>query len=218
MTCFTFISIKIFLEKGDFSDIRNAYLDEKYITAKIQMILSFIVMPISNAIGIYSVLEYIKNKKIRLSLIIYLIFLAETVIVTGARGGIIYFAAIAILGILDKYKNNVLQMIKENKKLMLFLIIGFLVILAVTLQRNLAGRGFIYNVYTYFVGSIHLLGRYLANPQEYLLTPEYCLYGQIIISAFTYPFIFIMRRFGLDIRARYIYCRRYNTKIYSNFS
>ena len=153
------------------------------------------------AIGIYSVLEYVEHKKIKVSLILYFIFLLEIIFATATRGKIVYFAGIIVIALLDKYENNLKGLIKENKKIIIFLAIMFLIVFIVTLQRNLSGGGFLYNIYAYFIGSIHLLGQYLKQPETYLLTSQNYLYGQVLISGFVYPITFIMRLFGMKIMA-----------------
>ena len=201
MSYFAFIGLKIFITEGSFSNIRNAWLNREFVDNKIQMLLTIAVIPLGMAVGIYSVIDYVENKKVRLSLILYICFLAEIIIATGARGKLVFIAGIMIIAMLDKNKNNIKNLIKENKKLIIFLLLILLIIVGITLQRNLSGKGFFYNIYAYFTGSIHLFGEYLKSPDEYLLTQQNCLYGQVLISGFLYPITFILQLFGIHIKA-----------------
>ena len=158
-------------------------------------------MPLATAIGLYSIIHYIDTKKINVCLLLYMIYLVENLLTTAARGTIVMVAVFAIIVLFDKYKNNVFKMIKHNQILFLVLGLMFIGILMVTMQRNLFGKGFVYNVYAYFVGSIHLFGIYVSNPAKYLLDANNLLFGQVAISGFFYPVTFIMRLMGSNIKA-----------------
>ena len=200
MLYFSLKGIRVYLNQGSFSSIRNAYLNYEFISNKMQMLLSILVIPLGTSIGIYSILDYINNRKIRLSLIFYLLFLV-VVLTTGGRNKVVFFALLIVIALFDKYKNNIFVLVKKNIKIVIFLIIIFLIVLVITFQRNLSGGGFFYNIYAYFAGSIHLLGVYLSNSSKYLINSGDFLKGQVLISGFAYPITFIMRLFGIDIKA-----------------
>ena len=217
MLYLTYEGLKTFLETKSFSSVRNTYLNQELINNKTQMFFSIGIIPLGTAIGLYSIINYIETKRINLGVILYVIFLAEVLIATGGRNKIVFFAIFIVIALFDKYENNILRIIKKNKKIIGILTVIFLIILAVTLQRNLSGGGFLYNIYAYFAGSIHLLGVYLKNPDTYLLSQDNYLYGQVLISGFFYPISFIIRLFGGNVKAG-IYIINETTQIFTPIS
>lgn len=201
MMCFAIEGIKTIINGGSFSKIRDAYLNTENFSNKLQMFVSLVIVPIGHAIGIYAIIEFIDKKKFTSTLGLYLIFLCELIIYTGGRSTIVNVAIILAIAIMDKYNNNIIKIIKENKLVIFILMIIAIIVCAITLQRNLAGKGIVYNIYCYIVGNIHLLGVYVKNPERFLLTKDNLLYGQILISGFSYPIIFILRLFGFDVKA-----------------
>ena len=201
MFIFAFEGIQILFSGGSFSDVRDAYLNHENFSNKLQMFISLVLVPFGDAIGIYTIIQYVQKKKISSSLVLYLIFLGEVIIYTGGRAKIVYIALILILALMDKYKNNIFKIIKENKGITVFVFILVALVAIITLQRNLQGKGLIYNIYCYFAGNINLLGVYLNNPERYLLTSDNLLYGQILISGFSYPILFLLELLGSDIKA-----------------
>lgn len=201
MFIFAFQGVKILLTGGSFSDIRDAYLNCENFSNKLQMFISLVLMPLGDAIGIYAIIQYVQKRKVSSSLALYLVFLGEVIIYTGGRGKIVYVALILIIALMDKYKNNILKIIKENKGITVFVCILAIIIAIITVQRNLQGKGLIYNIYCYFAGNINLLGVYLSNPEKFLLTNDTLLYGQILVSGFSYPILWALELFGSDIKA-----------------
>lgn len=217
MMYFAIKGLSIYINTRSFSNIRNAYLNCEFISNKMEMFLSIAIIPLGTAIGVYSIIDYIENKKIKLSLILYLFFLVEVILTTGGRNKIIYFAIIILIALFDKYSGNIIKLIKNNSKIIIFLVIIFCIVLGITLQRNLSGKGFLYNIYAYFAGSIHLLGVYLSDTNRYLINGENLLYGQVLISGFFYPITFIMRLLGSDIKAG-IYIVNETTQVFTAIS
>lgn len=201
MAYFTLQGIEILIEGGSFSEVRDAYLNHENFSNKLKMFISLVILPIGHAIGVYTIIEYVNKKKITATLILFLIFLCELIIYTGGRAAIVHVAVLLVVALMDKYNNNIIKIIKENKLIILTLIIIGIIIGIITLQRNLRGKGIIYNMYCYFVGSIHLLGVYVDNPEKFLLTNDYLLYGQVLISGFSYPILFVLQLVGINIKA-----------------
>lgn len=201
MGYFAIQGIMTLISGGSFSEVRDAYLNYENFSNKLQMFISLVVVPLGQAIGIYAIIDCIDKKKIKLTILLFFVFLGELSIYTGGRGAIVNVALIIVIALMDKYNNNIIKIVKENKIIIITLIIIAVIIGTITLQRNLRGKGIIYNVYCYFVGGIHLLGRYIENPERYLLTSDNLLYGQILISGFSYPITFILRLFGMNIKA-----------------
>lgn len=57
------------------------------------------------------------------------------------------------------------------------------IIIAVTNERSLnSNEGFLFNLYSYYVGSIHLLNVHVENPYLSLLDGEHLLYGKGMLS------------------------------------
>lgn len=197
---FMYNSMKIIFNGGTFSNVRDAYLNCEVNDNKLQMFISLMIVPLGNAIGIYSIIISIQNKKVNTTNILYAFFLLENIIFTGGRSIIVNLAIIMIIILLDNY-NNIIKLIKNNKKIIVILGVIIFTLGIITLQRNLRGKGLLYNLYCYSVGNIHLLGKYVKNPQYYLLTKENILYGQILISGFAYPVTFLLRLLGIDVKA-----------------
>lgn len=183
------------------SSLRNAYLNNLIFSNKIRMLISIVVFSLGHAAGMYSIIDYIYNKKIRLSLILYILFLVEIILMTGGRGHILLPVGIVCIALLNKYKLNLKQMIVENKLIFAMAIVVLGIVLIISSQRRLQNQSLIYNIYAYFVGPVHLLGVYVDNPAKYLLTADNLLWGQILISGFSYPFTFILRLFDVPIMA-----------------
>ena len=181
--------------------LRDAYLNCEINSNKMQMLISIVVFSLGHAAGMYSVIDFVYTKKIRPSLFLYAGFLIEIILMTGGRGHILLPAGIACIALIDKYKLDFKKMLKENKIIFLIAAIVLIIILGISSQRKLQNQGLIYNIYAYFVGPIHLLGVYVDNPVKYLLTPDNLLYGQILISGFSYPFTFLLRLFDINIKA-----------------
>ena len=183
------------------STLRDAYLNYEINSNKTQMLLSIVVFSLGHAAGMYSLIDFLYNKKFRLSLCLYIAFLIEIVLMTGGRGHILLPIGIACLALLNKYRLNFKEMIQDNKVIFLMVLIVFIVVLIISSQRRLQNQGLVYNIYAYFVGPIHLLGVYIDNPGSSLLVSNHLLFGQILISGFSYPFTFLLRLFAFDIKA-----------------
>ncbi len=198
---FAIKGLLLFIIEKDFSAIKDANSNSELFSNKISMLQNILIIPLGSAIGIYSIIEYVENSKVRFTLFLYFIFIVEILFLTGGRYYIFVTLVIIILSLLNKYRNNILLIIQKNKELVIIMSIIFLLIIIITLQRNLNKQGLIFNIYAYFAGSIHLLGEYLRNPNIYFLNSNDILYGQVLISGFFYPITFILRLCGIDIKA-----------------
>ena len=201
MFIFAFQGVKTLLTDGSFSNVRDNYLNCKIFSNKLQMFVSLVLMPLGDAIGIYAIIQCVQKRKISSTLLLYLVLLGEIILYTGGRGKIIYCILILVIALMDKYKNDVFKIIKENKGIAVFICIMLLTVSIITLQRNLQGKGLIYNIYCYFAGNINLLGVYLNDPERFLLTKDNLLYGQVLISGFSYPLLFVLELLGADVKA-----------------
>src|SRR5699024_6643673 len=108
---------------GSFSDIRDAYLNCENVSNKMQMFISLVLVPLGNAIGIFAIIDIIDKKKIKWITIVYVIFILENIIYTGGRGIILNMAIILIVALMDKYNNNIIKIVKENKLIVVALMI-----------------------------------------------------------------------------------------------
>ncbi len=201
MSISTIKGIQILVSTGSFSAVREAYLNDEIFNNKLEMLLTIAIIPLGLAIGFFSITDYVETKKIKSTLLLFLIFMIELVISTAARFHIVTVLCIFIIALLEKYNKKIIRIIKYNKKIILIVSIIFFILIFITLQRNLSNGGFLYNIYAYFVGSIHLLGVYIRNADTYLLNSQNILYGQVILSGFYYPITFILRNIGIDVTA-----------------
>ena len=194
-------SVGMLINGGGFSEIRDTYLFEEGAWHKVNMLISLVFIPVVSAFGYLATVEAVENRKIRLPLVLFGIFILEMAFYTGGRGILVNFLLLAIIALADQYNFNLKKIFKNNKKLVMAGLILILIMIFITLRRNLSGGGLIYNIYAYFVGSIHLFGQYLQKPELHGLVGSPLLGGAILFSGIIYPITFVMRLFGSDVKA-----------------
>lgn len=198
---FVLKGVNIILTFGFHSLRELGFTDSLYTTLE-KLILINIIQPLILSIGIISMIEFIYKRKLRLSLLISIVNCLFYILVFAGRWILLEFILVAGIILYDRYRGNIIKLIRENK--LIFIMIVFLIIIManITNQRSVkGGEGLIYNIYIYFVGGIHLLGRYVADPQIYQLTSEHMLYGQEFFSGILTPFIIILNLFGMNLKS-----------------
>ncbi|SMQ85072.1 oligosaccharide repeat unit polymerase [Bacillus sp. OV166] len=167
-----------------------------------KLLLMNIVQPMVLAISLLSLIELIENKKIRLSLIISVFNCILYILIFGGRWVLLEFMLLAGIVLYDKFGGNFIRLIKNNKLITIVIAIIAIIILVITQQRSVAGgKGFLYNIYIYFVGSIHLFGVYMNNPKQYLITSDHLLYGKEFFGGFLEPIFLFLKFMGMNIHS-----------------
>ena len=178
----TIEGIKILSAYG-FTAVRSAAFSDDVYSSYTKIMLTYILNPLNKAVFIYSLLYYLKEKKGKIPLIITVINTIQTIATFGGRSVVVELALIIFIAIYIKNKGNLLQIVKENLKIIILLIILFMIVINVTKERSLnKDEGVLFNLYSYYVGSIHLFDIHLNNPSISLLDGDNLLYGKAMLN------------------------------------
>lgn len=153
-----------------FYRLRLSGFSELLYSTNQKLLLMNIIQPLVLAISTLSLVELVENKKVRLSLVISVFNCFLFILIFGGRWILLEFVLLAGIILYDIYGGSISRLVKNNKLIMLLLSVIVLTIAIITLQRSVGGGdGLLYNIYIYFVGSIHLFGVYINNPVMYYL-------------------------------------------------
>ena len=178
----TIEGLKILIEQG-FTAVRSAAFSDNTYSSYTKIFLSYILSPLNKVIFIYSLLDYVKNNKIKLPFVLSIINVLQTVVTLGGRSVILDLILIAVIIIYEKYNRNILKILSKNKKIIIVAIILLTIIVVITNNRSLSKKqGFWFNLYSYYVGSIHLFDVHLQNESVSLLDGEHLLYGKGMLN------------------------------------
>lgn len=192
--------LSIYFTSHQFSSIRNAYLNYEICSNSMYMFLTLVIIPFGEAIGYYTIISFIKNKKMNFSFYMFIVFMIEIIFASGGRSRIIYYILLMIMVVFEDSK-KIKDLVRKNKKILFLILISILIIVIITSQRNLQGRGLLYNFYVYLTGGLDVLGRYEASPYRYLLRGTNYLHGQVLFNSFLYPISFFLQFFGVESKA-----------------
>lgn len=189
-------SINIFLETKSFSNVRNAFINYESIGVHMQVFISILLIPFGKAIYILSAIDYVYNKKLKISLILSIIFVLLVTLLTGGRS-YLYFLVLTFIVPLFLKNSNFFKTIKNNKKVIRICILAILLFVIITISRGFKNNGIFTSLYVYFAGCFNLFGVYLKRG---LVIEPSLLYGQALVSGFSFPFLQISRYlFGTNI-------------------
>lgn len=178
------ISMRYALANG-FYYLRIRILYNELFPARVTLILKDIIQPLIIVTAIVSIYEIVNNGKYRMTVLTSFINTALYILTLGNRWLILEIICIGLVIVIRKYSLNLTRMINENKKLIPVASGLFLMIVFITSQRSISGStGFIYDAYSYFVGSVHFFGVAVANPAEFVLDGSSYLFGTEFFSAF----------------------------------
>ncbi len=178
----TIEGIKILSEQG-FTAVRSAAFSDDIYSSYTKIFLVYILMPLNKVIYIYSLLDYVKNKKIKLPLVFSVVNVFQIVATLGGRSVLLDFIMISVVIVFEKYNRKIFEIFKKNKKIIIISALLLIIMVAVTNDRSLDDKkGVIFNLYSYYVGSIHLFDIHLQNPEISLLDGEHLLYGKGILN------------------------------------
>ncbi len=170
--------IKILMEQG-FTAVRSAAFSNDIYSSYTKIFLTYILLPLNKVIYIYSLLDYVKNRKIKLPLVFSIVNALQTVVTLGGRSILLDFILISVVIIYEKYNRKIYEIFKENKKIIIVSMILLVMMIVITNDRSLdEDEGVLFNLYSYYVGSIHLFNVHLQNPEISLLDGEHLLLGK----------------------------------------
>jgi len=189
-------SLLLFITTGNFNTVRNAYINWESIDNYMQVFTSITISPIGKALYILSIIDYVNTKKIKSNLILSLIFVFLSMLLTAGRGIAVNIVLIFLISLWLKEK-SLKNIVHNNKKIVKYLFLFVIILTIVTNQRNLSGGNLFTSLYVYFCGCFNLFGVYL---EKNLVFGESLMYGQALISGFSFPIIQLIRYvFKIDI-------------------
>ncbi len=185
----TIEGIKILFEYG-FTAVRSAAFSDDVYSSYTKIMLIYILNPLNKAVFIYSLLYYLREKKGKIPLIITIFNTIQTIVTFGGRSVVVELALIICIAIYIRNKGKVFQIVRKNLKIIILLVILFTIVINITKERSLnKDEGLLFNLYSYYVGSIHLFDIHLNNPSISLLDGNNLLYGKAMLN----PFIDILK-------------------------
>lgn len=195
---FALSGVNIILTEG-YAALRakTMILSNSYLTTLQHIIVIYFVISLAKAITVYSIIDCIENKKINKTLIVSIINILLTVLTFAGRGILLYFVFLTIVIIsCTQKKKNIINMIRNYKKFIIIISIVIIFISSITSQRKLnKDSSLLLNVYSYYVGSIHLFDIHLNNS---LLSEENLLYGNGMFSPLVDIYKMSSKFFGIN--------------------
>lgn len=187
---------------GGFYQLRAIGFSNQLYSTKEKLILMNIVQPIILAVSLISLIELIENKKLRLSIYLSVLDCILYILVFGGRWILLEFIFLVVIILYDRYGANLISLIKNNKLIAVVITVVLTIIIIITKNRNTSGgNGLLFNIYTYFIGSIHLFGVYVKDPTNYDLKSVPLLYGKEFFGGFLEPFYIIAKLIGLNLES-----------------
>ena len=171
---------------GGFNSLRQESLRTLYSTGT-KLVLMNIVQPIILASLIIGFWNLIRNRKFNWYIIIALLNSVLYILVFASRWILMEILMLLFVIVVQYYGGHIFKVIKDHKFLVAIGIFIVLIIITITAQRSVSSDGGVFkNIYTYFVGSIHLFGVACKNPSDFLLHDSSgYLYGGELLSGIT---------------------------------
>ena len=182
----TIKGINVLISNG-FGALRNEGLSAGTTYSAIEkLFLIYVLKPFNTALLTYSIIDFIDKNKIKANLILCIINVFQQMLTFGGRSALLGIVLLIFVVVVDKYGKKILRMLKNNKKIVVGALAILGVIIYISSQRKVGGgEGLLFNVYTYFVGSIHLFGVCIDNASTFLLDGQNLLYGQAMFNWIT---------------------------------
>ena len=193
-----------YLAIGGFNTLRQESLRTALYPTIMKLIMADIIQPIILVTVLICVYELIWNKRFHLCFIAAIINAILYVLIFAGRWIIMEILMIILITVIDKYKLKIVSLIVDNKIVAFLGLVGVAGLIQITSQRSIQANGSILsNIYSYFIGSIHLFGVYTSSPKKYLLfDSRYYLYGAEFFSGFLDIIYLILNRFAnTDLRS-----------------
>lgn len=198
----TFIRSVSYIMSNGFGELRSEVLTSKSL---VQWILYHYGHPLILAIMVISTVDVIFYRKNFMVYSIGLICVIMYITIFASRWILAECILMLVLCLLQKYGNKLTDIIKNNKKIALLLLVGLSLLIYITSQRSLHEASILENIYYYFFGSIDLLGIFSHNLHQYTFNYDY-LYGQAFFSGVVGVFADILRLLlGININTGIVY-------------
>ncbi|MGN8964294.1 O-antigen polymerase [Bariatricus sp. HCP28S3_D3] len=187
----------IFKESG-FNYLRWAWQGDYY-DQRIRFLIVYFLSPLNTSLTCYSILELIQKRKVSINLLINFFTYIVLMFITAGRMDFLLIIMYMISALGFEYGGSISRIIKKNKKLIFSILALLLLIVAITGQRSLnSEKGLLYNVYCYFVGSIHLFDYYIKHTATTLLNGGNYLFGKGMLSPITDVFKIFIKGVGFQ--------------------
>lgn len=180
---FFIVSIRYALSNS-FYYLRIRILNNELFSARSRTMLQDIIQPLIIVTTLASVYHLVEKGKPRIVAVISIINCILYMLTIGNRWLIMEVMFIIIAVVIGKYGLNVIAILKSNKWISRIAVVLLLGLIFITVQRSIRGStGLLYDVYAYFVGSVHLFGLAIKSPDVFQLGSSHYLWGQELISA-----------------------------------
>lgn len=184
MIPFFVTAIRFALENGYYY-LRLRVLNNELFAARDRIILQDIIQPLMIVTTLAGVYHLVERGKLKLVTVVSIIDCGIYMLTIGNRWLIMEVMFIIVTIVAGKYALNIFALLKRNKwvsRIAIILVVGMIFI---TLQRSIRGStGLMYDIYAYFVGSIHLLGLAVGSPTQFALTGTDLLWGEELFGSF----------------------------------
>lgn len=173
------------LKTYGFTGIRSAAFSTEVYSSYTKIFLTYFLFPLNKVVFIYSLIEVVSKKNTHISLIISIINMIQCVLIFGGRSVLLDTILLIVIILYIKNGESFWNIIKNHLKFVLLICLILLFITNITSERNISkSGGFLINLYTYYVGSIHLLDYFIVHPEISLLDGNHLLYGASMFSPF----------------------------------
>lgn len=180
-----FITSLRFALNGGYYYLRLRILNNELFPVRDRIILQDIIQPLIIVTTLASVYHLVEYGRLKFAMIVSILNCGLYMLTIGNRWLVMEVIFIILTIAAGRYALNVMAILKRNKwvnRIALVLAVG---IVFITVQRSIRGStGFIYDVYAYFVGSIHFLGLAVASPNTFALDGAHYLWGEELFSSF----------------------------------
>lgn len=166
-----------------FKEIRRVAFSTEVYSSYTQYFIYYLLSPINKVLLIYAMMDYIKYKKFNFAILICLINCLQQLATFGGRGIILDTITIIFVTMLVYDHKKIIDVIKNNKKVIIVIIALIFVIINVTKDRSIdSNKGVLYDLYSYYAGSLVLMDFHLNNPETSKLDNENLLYGKAMFN------------------------------------
>ena len=188
---------------GGFDSLRQESLRTTLYSTMMKITMADLIQPIILVTVLICIYSLIWNRIFYVFFIISIINAILYILIFAGRWIIVEIIMIVLITVVDRYRLKIGKFIISHKVLFITSVFAILGIIQITNQRNIQTNGsFLSNVYSYFIGSLHLFGVYAARPSKYLLfDTQYYLWGSEFFSGILdIIFLIINRLTGSNLR------------------
>lgn len=168
------------LISGGYNEVREGVLSSFTFT---QWILYHYGNPIIIALSIMAVIDVVYYGKNKLNMILAFIAVIENITIFASRWMLTEIVLVLVISLLLKNRFRLSYTIKNNKKILIGVILAFALLVFITSQRRLnsGNTSILENIYYYFWGSVKCMDIHLQNVDAFIAKNGYT-YGQVYFS------------------------------------